>query len=170
MATYSQNFDIDVPYSTLWEWSETVAKSYDNGWKVEIKTNGQIIMKEKGILHLTHNPAKAEIFVSSITSAKSQLKVVVSNFGVALNSIFVNEMGKELSRKIIEKWATQQIDDIKLRVGIETGLICPKCHTEMPPGIKFCPNDGTPISKMCRNCEAPNMPSSQFCHNCGKPL
>lgn len=58
---------------------------------------------------------------------------------------------------------------------------CEKCGQEVPEGMNFCNNCGTPISlssqpamKMkyikCNSCGALCQPDSVFCDNCGKPL
>jgi len=53
---------------------------------------------------------------------------------------------------------------------ISQGLMCPKCFEPVPAGTKFCPHDGTPISRECPKCKSGNVPIAQFCANCGSEL
>jgi class 3 adenylate cyclase/tetratricopeptide (TPR) repeat protein len=44
---------------------------------------------------------------------------------------------------------------------------CPSCHTENPPGRKFCRECGKPLSLACPQCGAVNVPGDKFCGECG---
>ena len=55
------------------------------------------------------------------------------------------------------------------------GVICPNCHAEVAPGVKFCPNCGSkidvaPAPIICANCGATVPAGSRFCPECGKTI
>jgi class 3 adenylate cyclase/tetratricopeptide (TPR) repeat protein len=47
---------------------------------------------------------------------------------------------------------------------------CPHCHSENPPGTKFCGQCGTKLGAGCRQCGSPMVPGFKFCGECGAPL
>jgi class 3 adenylate cyclase/tetratricopeptide (TPR) repeat protein/ribosomal protein L40E len=49
-------------------------------------------------------------------------------------------------------------------------MICLVCHTENPPGAKFCNQCGTPFARVCAVCGSTNPPGAKFCNQCGSPL
>jgi len=53
---------------------------------------------------------------------------------------------------------------------LRDGLLCPKCGKKLPPGTKFCPNDGTTIAHKCPKCGSDNIPSARFCASCGEKI
>lgn len=163
MTKYQKTFDLPVSYDRLWVYCCETAENI--GWKVEKKADGDIVLKSGETFQ-----TKAQILVVSISLEVTLLTIIVSTPDAELNTIDVNKIGENIHEIIIEKWVGEDVENIKIQVGINQGLVCPTCHADIMPGIRFCPNDGTPISKGCENCNATNMPSSQFCYKCGKPL
>ena len=53
---------------------------------------------------------------------------------------------------------------------VQAGLLCPACGKLVPEGTRFCPDDGTPLARVCSKCGHGNTPSSKFCVNCGESL
>lgn len=53
-----------------------------------------------------------------------------------------------------------------------SGVVCPKCHTSLPAGSKFCNNCGAAVNQnsFCTNCGSKVVPGSKFCNNCGQKL
>jgi class 3 adenylate cyclase/tetratricopeptide (TPR) repeat protein len=49
-------------------------------------------------------------------------------------------------------------------------MICPKCQTENPDGMKFCGGCGTRLEGVCPKCQFANPPQFKFCGECGHPL
>jgi membrane protease subunit (stomatin/prohibitin family) len=53
-------------------------------------------------------------------------------------------------------------------------VVCVSCHTQNPPGSKFCSNCGTAISKPkaahCTQCGTAVVPGARFCGGCGAAL
>ena len=47
---------------------------------------------------------------------------------------------------------------------------CSKCGSNIPEGMKFCNECGTPVSKTCPGCNFENPAQSKFCGECGSPL
>ncbi|OXJ07130.1 zinc ribbon domain-containing protein [Burkholderia sp. HI2500] len=55
---------------------------------------------------------------------------------------------------------------------------CTHCATDLPGGLKFCKQCGTPVAAIrteaasapCRNCHAALMPNQRFCNKCGTPV
>ncbi|WP_083265997.1 zinc-ribbon domain-containing protein [Burkholderia lata] len=55
---------------------------------------------------------------------------------------------------------------------------CTHCGTELPGGLKFCKQCGTPVAAIrteaasapCRNCHAALTPNRRFCNKCGTPV
>src|SRR4051812_17304483 len=47
---------------------------------------------------------------------------------------------------------------------------CPQCHSETPPGVKFCGYCGTRLPVICPQCGTENPPGFKFCGECGSPL
>lgn len=51
-----------------------------------------------------------------------------------------------------------------------SNLICPKCHSNVPFGSKFCPECGSPMALRCPKCQTEVAPGTKFCPNCGQKL
>jgi len=49
-------------------------------------------------------------------------------------------------------------------------VTCSVCHTENPPGNRFCGNCGSPLALVCPSCSAENDPGTKFCGQCGTSL
>jgi class 3 adenylate cyclase/tetratricopeptide (TPR) repeat protein len=49
-------------------------------------------------------------------------------------------------------------------------MICPKCKTENPEGLKFCNECGAAFKASCASCGFENVPAAKFCGNCGTPI
>ena len=49
-------------------------------------------------------------------------------------------------------------------------MLCPKCKTENPEGLKFCNECGTPFKTPCVSCGFENALSAKFCGQCGGVL
>ncbi len=47
---------------------------------------------------------------------------------------------------------------------------CPRCHHDIPSGVKFCGECGVTIVSMCLACGASNVPAQKFCGECGLSL
>ena len=55
---------------------------------------------------------------------------------------------------------------------------CTHCGTDLPGGLKFCKQCGTPVAAIrteaasapCRNCHAALTPNQRFCNKCGTPV
>src|SRR6516164_2944565 len=46
-------------------------------------------------------------------------------------------------------------------------VLCAKCKTENPEGLKFCNECGTPFKTPCVSCGFENAPAAKFCGQCG---
>jgi class 3 adenylate cyclase len=46
-------------------------------------------------------------------------------------------------------------------------MICAKCKTENPDGLKFCNECGAPFERPCASCGFENAPTAKFCGQCG---
>src|SRR5215469_1114572 len=49
-------------------------------------------------------------------------------------------------------------------------MLCTKCKTENPDGLKFCNECGAPFKAPCAACGFENAPAAKFCGQCGGPL
>src|SRR5262245_54328644 len=49
-------------------------------------------------------------------------------------------------------------------------MLCPKCKTENPEGLKFCNECGAPFKTPCASCGFENAPAAKFCGQCGAAL
>jgi class 3 adenylate cyclase len=49
-------------------------------------------------------------------------------------------------------------------------VLCAKCKTENPEGLKFCNECGTPFKTFCASCAFENAPAAKFCGHCGAAL
>src|SRR5215469_11304033 len=49
-------------------------------------------------------------------------------------------------------------------------MICAKCKTENPEGLKFCNECGAAFNASCVSCGFENAPTAKFCGNCGSPI
>src|SRR5262249_34376549 len=49
-------------------------------------------------------------------------------------------------------------------------MLCAKCKTENPEGLKFCNECGTPFKTPCASCGFENALSAKFCGQCGGAL
>ena len=49
-------------------------------------------------------------------------------------------------------------------------MLCAKCKTENPEGLKFCNECGAPFKTPCASCEFENAPAAKFCGQCGAAL
>ena len=49
-------------------------------------------------------------------------------------------------------------------------MLCAKCKTENPKGLKFCIECGAPFETLCSACGFGNLPAAKFCGQCGAPL
>jgi class 3 adenylate cyclase/predicted ATPase len=49
-------------------------------------------------------------------------------------------------------------------------MICAKCKTENPEGLKFCTECGAAFGALCPACGFGNLPAAKFCGQCGAPL
>src|SRR5215472_1129592 len=49
-------------------------------------------------------------------------------------------------------------------------MLCPKCKTENPEGLKFCNECGTPFKTPCASCGFENPSAAKFCGQCGAAL
>ena len=49
-------------------------------------------------------------------------------------------------------------------------MLCSKCKTENPEGLKFCNECGAPFKTPCPSCGFENAPSAKFCGQCGGAL
>jgi len=52
----------------------------------------------------------------------------------------------------------------------EDKMVCAKCKTENPDGLKFCNECGAAFSALCASCGFENAPTAKFCGQCGKAL
>ncbi|HEX8824082.1 MAG TPA: adenylate/guanylate cyclase domain-containing protein [Archangium sp.] len=46
-------------------------------------------------------------------------------------------------------------------------MICSRCDSEIPDGLKFCTECGVPLSAACAQCGFKNPPKAKFCGQCG---
>jgi len=49
-------------------------------------------------------------------------------------------------------------------------MLCAKCKTENPDGLKFCNECGAPFKTPCGSCGFDNAPAAKFCGQCGEVL
>src|SRR5215468_9663470 len=49
-------------------------------------------------------------------------------------------------------------------------MLCAKCKTENPDGLKFCNECGAPFKTPCASCGFENAPAAKFCGQCGAGL
>jgi class 3 adenylate cyclase len=49
-------------------------------------------------------------------------------------------------------------------------MVCAKCKTENPDGLKFCNECGAPFKALCASCGFENAPAAKFCGQCGAGL
>ena len=49
-------------------------------------------------------------------------------------------------------------------------MLCAKCKTKNPDGLKFCNECGAPFKTPCASCGFENTPAAKFCGQCGGPL
>src|SRR5919204_6102312 len=49
-------------------------------------------------------------------------------------------------------------------------MICPRCSTDNPVGMKFCGQCGAPLGTACPSCGSSNPPEHKFCGQCGALL
>ena len=49
-------------------------------------------------------------------------------------------------------------------------MLCAKCKTENPDGLKFCNECGAPFEMACASCGFQNPPAAKFCGQCGAAL
>src|SRR6516162_6699554 len=49
-------------------------------------------------------------------------------------------------------------------------MLCAKCKTENPEGLKFCNECGAPFKTPCASCGFENAPAAKFCGQCGASL
>src|SRR5215471_16742203 len=49
-------------------------------------------------------------------------------------------------------------------------MLCAKCKTENPEGLKFCNECGAPFKTPCASCGFENAPEAKFCGQCGAAL
>jgi hypothetical protein len=49
-------------------------------------------------------------------------------------------------------------------------MLCAKCKTETPDGLKFCNECGTSFKRPCSSCTFENAPAAKFCGQCGIAL
>ena len=49
-------------------------------------------------------------------------------------------------------------------------MLCPKCKTENPDGLKFCNECGATFLTPCASCGFENVPAAKFCGQCGSAL
>ncbi len=49
-------------------------------------------------------------------------------------------------------------------------MLCAKCSTENPDGLKFCNECGAAFGTLCASCGFENAPGAKFCGQCGTPL
>src|SRR6516164_3698680 len=49
-------------------------------------------------------------------------------------------------------------------------MLCPKCKTENPEGLKFCNECGAPFKTLCGSCGFENATAAKFCGQCGAAL
>jgi len=49
-------------------------------------------------------------------------------------------------------------------------VLCAKCKTENPEGLKFCNECGAPFKTPCASCGFENAPAAKFCGQCGATL
>jgi class 3 adenylate cyclase len=49
-------------------------------------------------------------------------------------------------------------------------MLCAKCKTENPDGLKFCNECGAAFQMLCASCGFENAPAAKFCGKCGAPL
>ena len=49
-------------------------------------------------------------------------------------------------------------------------MLCAKCKTENPEGLRFCNECGAPFKTPCAPCGFENAPGAKFCGQCGVAL
>jgi ribosomal protein L40E len=49
-------------------------------------------------------------------------------------------------------------------------MLCAKCKTENPDGLKFCNECGAPFKTICASCGFENPSAAKFCGQCGAAL
>ncbi|HJQ42300.1 MAG TPA: adenylate/guanylate cyclase domain-containing protein [Jatrophihabitantaceae bacterium] len=49
-------------------------------------------------------------------------------------------------------------------------MACANCGSELPPGVRFCVQCGTPLDLPCGNCGAALVPGARFCGSCGAAI
>jgi class 3 adenylate cyclase len=51
-----------------------------------------------------------------------------------------------------------------------SGVKCPRCQAENPPGTRFCGQCAAPLASVCPSCGASNPPENKFCGQCAAPI
>src|SRR6185503_1720126 len=46
-------------------------------------------------------------------------------------------------------------------------MLCPQCHFDAHPGMKFCGQCGAKLAPVCPQCGTENPPGFKFCGECG---
>jgi len=57
-----------------------------------------------------------------------------------------------------------------VRMTRDREMLCAKCKTENPEGLKFCNECGAPFKTPCASCGFENAPGAKFCGQCGAAL
>lgn len=165
---------IDLPIASVTAICDQVCKEVvqEYGWEIKDNNKVQFVCNEKNNILLGHYPVKIEIRVIPEATERTIVNFAGSNFG--LGPIQSGHLEKQMNlfiHGIKEKVAFQEglrEDEKKIMAGI----LCPTCRSPLAPGTRFCPNDGTPITRQCPNpeCRHANAPSAQFCEICGTKM
>ena len=136
------------------------------GWKVKERSELRFVVKEPRVNLLAPmqtvlgDPATIEITLLAESPNRTRITFYGHNFGGG--PLQTGRIKKAIS--IIRErmdFATQKITEIKTEINsaVEAGLLCPTCGKTLSPGTKFCPNDGTRITKTCAKCGHANAPA-----------
>jgi len=137
MGKYIKTLEFNAPYDTIQAYSIEAAESL--GWNIEERNNGHITFKEKsGCLTIFfHTPTKADIKIQTTPTGETKCEIKVSNFGGGFNTLFAKQTAKDIEFFISKKLAEEIYQKLLLDKAIESGLVCPTCYRELPPGIHY---------------------------------
>jgi len=162
MITKKQRLQIELPVSSCYNLLLQLGNRLPKWVMISSSTNNNVAWKVEDMWNVSISLAVQNDNMTEVGFQVVNPIAIFDAFGNADKTL----------QQIIEPFRSEAIklQRTEKQKVIQSVNLCPSCGKQIPEGSKFCPYDGTMISRECPNCKSNNLLEASFCASCGTKL